>query len=134
MSNSEKAKELSNSIAYCGLICRLCHLADKCDGCKTNNNTCERNCSDKGCYQKICCKNKNLDGCWECDELYSCEEGIYSQGNFSKVKAFAICIKEDGKELFIKNIMKNTKKELSVEKGKDYDNKTIDTVLKMIRE
>lgn len=26
--------EVSNSIGYCGLVYKVCHLADKCDGCK----------------------------------------------------------------------------------------------------
>ena len=128
----EKHKELSDSIAFCGLICKLCIFSVKCDGCKTKSNNCERNCSDNGCYQKICCERKQISGCWECEKIYACEKGIYSLGNYSKVKAFAICIKESGKETFVKNIIKNMKKGWSVEKGKDYDNKTIDNVLKMI--
>ncbi|MCW8799711.1 MAG: hypothetical protein OQK71_02170, partial [Desulfobacter sp.] len=52
--NMEK-KELISSIAYCGLICKLCFLASKCDGCKTANNICDRNLADKGCPQKECC-------------------------------------------------------------------------------
>jgi hypothetical protein len=129
----DKNKELSDSIAFCGLICRLCFLSENCYGCKTRSNNCDRNCSVEGCYQKICCERKNLSGCWECNEIYGCEQGIYSSGNYSKVKAFAICIKEDGIEIFIDNIVKNMQKGWSVEKGKDYDNKTIDKVLKMIR-
>ena len=125
--------ELLGSIAYCGLICKLCFLADKCDGCKTVNNTCERNCSEQGCYQKKCFENKKIEGCWQCEDIYSCENGIYELGKYSKIKAFAICMKEDGKEYFITRIIENIKKGLSVEKGKDYDYKTISEVLGMIR-
>ena len=130
----EKHKELLDSIAYCGLVCRLCFLSEKCDGCKTQRNNCDRNCSDAGCFQKKCCESKNFSGCWECNEIYTCENGIYSLGKYSKIKAFAICIKEDGKEAFIENIVENMKRGWSVEKGTDYDNKTIDQVLKMIRD
>lgn len=126
--------ELIDSIAYCGLICKLCFLANKCDGCKALNNICDRNCSDNGCFQKICCEKKEIDGCWNCENIYTCENGIYSLGNLSKIKAFAICIREDGKDLFINNIIKNMEKGWSVEKGKDYDNKTISEILSMIRD
>lgn len=130
----EELKKLSNSIAFCGLICRLCIFSKQCAGCKTNSNNCERNYSEDGCYQKICCESKKISGCWDCNEIYMCEKGIYSSGNYSKVKAFAICIKEDGKDFFVNNIIKNMKKGWSVEKGKDYDNKTINNVMKMIRD
>jgi len=122
-----------NSLAYCGLICDLCYKKDKCDGCKKANNTCERNCSAKGCYQKKCCLEKGLNGCWECEDIYKCKEGMYSIDDFSKVKAFAICIKEDGKDNFLKYVLKNMENGWSVEKGKDYDNKNTKEVLLMLR-
>lgn len=37
--------EVADSIAYCGLVCKLCHLADTCDGCKSENNCCGRRLS-----------------------------------------------------------------------------------------
>jgi hypothetical protein len=58
------ANEVSKSIGYCGLVCRLCHLADKCDGCKSNKNCCAKHLSEKGCYQYNCCVEKNINGCW----------------------------------------------------------------------
>lgn len=125
--------QLINSIAYCGLICKLCFQASKCDGCKSVDNKCEQDASDKGCFQKNCCKTKSIEGCWECSGIYDCVEGIYSLGNLSKIKAFAICIKEDGKIKFMENVVKNMKKGRSVEKGKDYDNKPIEEVLNMLR-
>ncbi|HRX15940.1 MAG TPA: DUF3795 domain-containing protein [Spirochaetota bacterium] len=127
------AEDLANSIAYCGLICKLCFLKDSCDGCKSKNNLCDRNLADKGCFQKQCCTENNYEGCWECESLYSCTEGIYSLGDYSKIKAFAICIREDGKDKFINYILENTKKGWSVEKDKDYDGKKIDEVLEMLR-
>jgi len=51
----------------------------------------------------------------------------------SKIKAFSICIREDGIDSFINSVIVNMKKGLSVEKGKDYDGKSIDIVLKMLR-
>jgi len=51
----------------------------------------------------------------------------------SKIKAFSICIQEDGMDYFINAVVSNMKKGLSVEKGKDYDGKKIDEVLEMLR-
>ena len=77
--------------------------------------------------------SKGYEGCWECSELYSCEKGIFSAANMSKIKAFSICIREDGIAAFIANVTRNMQKGLSVEKGKDYDGKTIEEVLKLLR-
>ncbi len=125
--------ELSKTIAYCGLICRLCFMADRCDGCTTDSNLCEKNCSDEGCFNRRCCESKGLKGCYECAEIYDCTEGIFSLGSMSKIKAFSICIREDGIDSFINSVIVNMKKGISVEKGKDYDGKSIDIVLKMLR-
>ena len=61
--------EVSESIGYCGLVCKLCHLADKCDGCKSNKNCCGKHLSEEGCYQYNCCVDKNISGCWECEDF-----------------------------------------------------------------
>lgn len=125
---------LAQSVAYCGLICKLCFLAARCDGCKSVNNRCDQNCSDEGCYQKGCCAQKGFTGCWECAELNSCVAGIYAQGDRSKVKAFAIAIREDGMERFTRNVRAAIARGLSVEKGKDFDGHTIAEVLAMLRQ
>jgi len=127
-------QNIINSLSYCGLICDLCFNRDKCDGCKKLNNICKKNCSVKACYQKNCCLEKGLNGCWECSNIYECLEGIYALDDISKVKAFAICIREDGQQKFIEYVLKNMDNYgWSVEKGKDYDNKTIKEVLLMLR-
>ena len=129
----DKTAKYINSLAYCGLICALCFKREKCAGCKNAANNCQCDCSVKDCYQKRCCLAKKINGCWECPDLDKCEKGVYSTGDFSKIKAFAICIKEDGEEKFIEYVLRNTKKGLSVEKGKDYDNKSIKEVLMILR-
>lgn len=128
-----ESNELLKSISYCGLICRLCFLASGCDGCKSTNNQCERDLSDEGCYQKECCIKKGFEGCWQCSDLNECKNGIYNLDNYSKVKAFALFIQKEGKEQFISNVIKNSKQGLSVEKGKDYDNLSIENVHKLLR-
>lgn len=125
---------LIQSIAYCGLICRLCFRAGECDGCKTAGNLCEKNCADEGCYQKNCCEQHDFTGCWECPSLADCTQGIYAQGDESKVKAFALCIQQDGAEAFIGYVLRNAVKGLSVEKGRDYDGKSIPKVLRLLKE
>ena len=112
---------LAKSVAYCGLICPLCFLANSCDGCKSEKSRCERDMSDQGCFQKQCCIEKSLEGCWQCEGLPECTRGIFNQGNRSKVKSFALYITREGMGSFISAVIRNMKNGLSVEKGKDYD-------------
>ncbi|MFA7109350.1 MAG: DUF3795 domain-containing protein [Sphaerochaetaceae bacterium] len=125
-------KELINSIAYCGLICKLCFLASKCDGCKIANNVCDRNLADRSCPQKECCISKNIVGCWECEELSTCELGIYSDNNSPKVKAFALYIQKNGTSKFINSVVRNMKRGISVEKDKDYDRLNIESIHRLL--
>lgn len=131
--NPLKKTELAESVAYCGLVCRLCFLANACDGCKAVDNRCERDRSDEGCAQKKCCQAKSLSGCWECPTLASCEVGIYGQGKFSKVKAFALCIQGDGLDRFIDGMIGCIQRGLNPEKGKDLDNRTVTETMSLIR-
>ncbi len=124
---------LIHSIAYCGLICRLCFRAGECDGCKTAGNLCEKNCADEGRHQKACCEQQALQGCWECPSLEDCTRGIYAQGDESKVKAFALCLQQDGAETFIRYLLRNQVQGLNVEKSPDYDGKSIPDVLHLLR-
>jgi hypothetical protein len=43
---------LASSAAYCGLVCGLCFLAAKCDGCRSAKSRCDRDLSDQGCPNK----------------------------------------------------------------------------------
>lgn len=131
-SRSLDAHGLTASIAYCGLVCRLCFLADKCDGCKSEKSQCESDMSDQGCYQKQCCITQSLNGCWQCVDLQQCKQGIYSQDNLSKVKAFALYVQKRGPDLFVSAILRNMQEGLSVEKGKDYDNLEVTEVHRLL--
>jgi len=121
-----------NSVAYCGLVCRLCHLADKCDGCKSATNKCGKHLSEEGCLQRNCCIEKNLDGCWQCDD-FPCNKDMYSEKYDRKIVAYARCIKEEGVEQFIKYIIKNEKVGIKYGLNKDYDFKNEDQVLDLLR-
>lgn len=124
---------IQDSVACCGLICRLCFLAARCGGCRMGRNLCDQDCSDAGCFQKKCCTSRRFEGCWQCGHLAACTEGIYRDGDFSKVKAFALCIQEDGLDAFVGHVLRNRERGLSVEKGKDYDGKSVGTVLRLLR-
>ena len=51
------------------------------------------------CPNVACCKEKGLDGCYECDELYNCKKGFYSLGkDTNAIRAMALFIKKHGKK------------------------------------
>ncbi len=114
-------EQISNSIAYCGLICSLCHVADRCDGCKSDRNCCGNNNSSKGCYQFNCCTEKGIDGCWQCD-ISPCAKGMFGPDHDLRLRAFIRYIKENGKEQLAEQIYENMKKGIFYGHGKDYDN------------
>lgn len=120
------------SIAYCGLICELCHQANECDGCKSEKNNCGKHLSEAGCFQRMCCIKKNINGCWECDN-FPCDKDMYSNNHDPKVKAFARCIKEDGVENFINCVLENNKRGLDIKYQGDYDFRNETEVLALLR-
>ena len=53
-----------NAIAYCGLVCCICSENKDCIGCQNGG------CDIRGwCKNYNCCKEKGLNGCWECTEF-----------------------------------------------------------------
>ena len=52
------------AIAFCGLACCVCSENKGCVGCQ--NGGCE---SHGWCKNYNCCKEKGLNGCWECSEF-----------------------------------------------------------------
>ena len=52
-----------NAIAYCGLACCVCSENKDCIGCQNDIRG--------WCKNYNCCKEKGLNGCWECAE-FSC--------------------------------------------------------------
>ena len=51
-----------------------------------------------------CCKEKGYDGCYECDNLESCEKGFYVPSNdgANAAKAQSLYIRNHGKKEFLK--------------------------------
>ena len=116
--SSHSKEELVESVAFCGLVCKMCHAADRCDGCRSDNNICAAKNSKEGCASYNCGKEKLIEGCWECEE-FPCDKGLFST---PMGKTFIACIRfirEKGKDAWIDQVMSNTKKTDSFRKKDD---------------
>ncbi|BAI61123.1 conserved hypothetical protein [Methanocella paludicola SANAE] len=114
--------DIIDSIACCGLICRLCHLAGDCDGCRNTASKCS-NHSDHwgGCYQRKCCRGRGIKGCWECGD-FPCDKEMFDVTTHDlKIRACVRCIKEDGPERFVEYVLGNEKNGIRYGFRKDYD-------------
>ena len=100
------ARKGVDPVAYCGFSCNHCFLAEWCGSCRTEHNTCSfATCSEgRICPNVKCCKEKTLDGCYECDELEACEKGFYVPSNdgANAAKAQALYIRKHGKKDFLR--------------------------------
>lgn len=92
-------EELSNTIAYCGLICGVCQTTEKgCHGCRNGGGQGE-------CYQRKCCLRKSIEGCWQC-EAFPCEQGFFADEAWKGLcRAFIQCIKDDGIDEFVSLVL-----------------------------
>lgn len=116
-----KIKQILDSIAPCGLVCKLCHLADSCDGCKSDNNCCGLRKMAEGCYQYNCCEQKGIDGCWDCN-IAPCDKGMFSESHDIRLRAFITYIKQNGKEKLANRLYHNVLNGIYYGHSKDYDN------------
>lgn len=93
---SYSVEEIKDSIAYCGLVCKLCSAgkSGECKGCRVK-------CG--GCSIKECAQGRNIKGCWECNE-YPCDEGMFKN---KRNKAFLQCAKEEGTHSLAAYLKKN---------------------------
>ena len=96
----QKARKGVDPIAYCCLSCNHCFLKDWCGGCRTAYNTCSyATCSPDGiCPNAACCREKGMDGCWECADLPDCRKGFYENQDVNAIKAMALFIRKYGKK------------------------------------
>lgn len=128
-----KIKEIVDNIGYCGLLCKLCHLAEDCNGCKSKNNRCQRYLSAAGCYQYNCCRERNLNGCWECDD-FNCGKDMFSDAHDVRLRAFVRFIKEEGLEKLAEYVIENEKIGIKYGYQKDYDGlATEEDVIKLLK-
>lgn len=90
--------------AFCGFSCNHCFLGEWCGGCRSAFSCCSYGTLFDGgnCPNIVCCKEKNIDGCYECDALETCTKGFYKSDNdgANACKAQAIFIKKHGKDKF----------------------------------
>ena len=101
----QEAKKGVNLIAFCGLYCKQCFLTQWCGSCRTIYNTCSFALYSPGgvCPNATCCKEKGLEGCYECDELYNCHKGFYAlDEETNAVRVLGLFIQKYGKKEFIK--------------------------------
>ena len=93
-------------VAICGLSCNHCFLGEWCGGCRTEYNTCSfATCSEgRICPNVKCCNEKNIDGCYECREIETCEKGFFAPSNdgANAAKAQSLYIRNYGKKEFLK--------------------------------
>ena len=83
-------KKLIDTVAYCGLICGVCKNTEKgCKGCRSGGGPGD-------CYQRRCCLEKGIDGCWQCD-VFPCEKGFFADEEWKGLCiGFVQCIKDKG--------------------------------------
>ena len=87
--------ELVRTVAYCGLICGVCKNTEKgCQECRSGGGA-------DNCYQRRCCLERDIDGCWQCD-AFPCEKGFFADEEWKGLcVGFTKCIKDKGIEKFV---------------------------------
>lgn len=120
-------------LAYCGLACCICSENETCAGCRKDG------CNNKDwCKHFKCCKEKHLNGCWEC-EAFPC--GDHSGGTYMhdkiRIHAFTEFIRRYGEEKLLNCLERIVKAGILYHyKGQltgDYDQcKTVEEVIRML--
>ena len=126
-------KLIMDSVAYCGLICGMCQPEAVCS-CRSNNH-CGKRLSPEGCLQYTCCREKGIEGCWECEDS-PCDRDMLAPDKV-KIRAFVRCIREDGLESFAEDIVRKEAKGIVYHRSGiygDYDLATEAEVLELLRE
>jgi len=90
----------AKGIAFCGLACCVCGQNATCAGCRNDG------CKGKDwCKSFSCCRNKGLNGCWECSD-YPCDNPMFGK---PRVRAFAEIIAEHGEKKLMDRLEVNEK-------------------------
>ena len=123
------ARKRREPIAYCGLACCLCEHDATCVGCQ------EGGCREHGwCKNYNCCKERNLNGCWECAD-FPCDGTILDK---PRIKAFAAFAKQYSVQTLAECVLKNKQNGVQYHyKGQltgDYDKcATEEEIFRMLR-
>ena len=121
--------DLSDRVGYCGLICELDSCYGDCGGCKAPGAT----CGGSDCFQKRCCTEKSLHGCWECDQA-PCDDGHFSSSNSSRGQ-FTGCvryIKQVGLAAYVDKVRANARRGVTYGIGGDYAGRSEQEVLDLL--
>ena len=97
-------QELVESIACCGLICRLCPAYERCGGCVHLFNECTDTLSAGICPLFDCTGERKMEGCWKC-ECFPCTKGSFSSSYADHFIAYVRCIQEEGKAGLIRCVV-----------------------------
>ena len=84
-------------LAFCGLACCVCGENETCAGCR--NAGCQ---NKEWCKHFSCCKEKGLNGCWQCAE-FPCG-GMHEK---VRILAFAEYIKRNGEDKMLDCLERN---------------------------
>ena len=105
-----------SSIGYCGHHCDFCFLAQWCGGCRSGYNCCSYATlhEDNICPNVGCAKEKNLQGCYECNDLMYCAKGYYERSDEYVAKATALFIKKYGEDRYTSTLKR------AIDSGVDY--------------
>ncbi len=88
-------------IAYCGLACCVCSENAGCVGCQDGG------CDSHGwCKNYTCCKEKGLNGCWECPD-FPCTGSMLDK---PRIRAFAAFAKQYGADKLASCLLGNKAK------------------------
>ena len=120
-----KVQEIKESYGICGLVCGLCKYNVSCSGCK---------CKTDNCEIKSCCKEKELNYCFECSD-YPCDRDMHKN---IRVKAFNTVAKNEGLDKLSEYLCKNYKLGITYHKeddsSGDYDLcKTVEDVINLLK-
>lgn len=116
-------------VAYCGLACCVCAHNGDCAGCQ--DGSCE---SHGWCKNYNCCREKGLNGCYECPE-FPCSGGMLDK---VRVRAFAEFARRYGADELERCLLKNRDNGIVYHyEGQlvgDYDKyETVEEIIEMIR-
>jgi hypothetical protein len=121
--------EILDSIAFCGLVCALDSCFENCDGCRSGSD-----CGEEECIHRICCIEKRLKGCWECEE-FPCSQGFFSADEKSRGQ-FVGCVKyiqKFGLQKLVDRIRENQGRGIKYGLGGDYADKSEAEVLSLLQ-
>ena len=94
-------------IGCCGAYCRTCpeFQNTRCPGCRTGYENGERDIKKARCKMKICCMEKGLNTCADCDNYSTCAilQGFYDKGHYKyrKYEEATRFIREKGYSAFL---------------------------------